>query len=107
MHIIIVDLLCNVQIRIINIYRSFRPQNGITLDNFMKCQLNLIKAALCSNCYVMGDFNLDFRMSGRNDYDRKKTLLSLNEFAILNDLVQVFNFETWTRTIKGIKKSLL
>ena len=57
----------------------------------MKCQLDLIKAALCNNCYVMGDFNLDFKMSGRNDYDRKKPLLSLNEFALQNDLVQVKN----------------
>ena len=104
MHIVIVDLACSLQIRIINVYRSFRPQNGLTPDNFLKGQLDLIKAALCCNCYVLGDFNLDFKMSGRNDYDRKIPLLLLNDFAMNNSLVQIVNFETWTRTIKAVKK---
>ena len=104
MHIIIVDVICDTNFRVINIYRSFRPPNGITPDALFKGQLDLIKAALCSNCIVMGDFNLDVGMSNRNDYDRKIPLTLLNEFALNNDLIQVINFKTWTRTIKGTKK---
>ena len=39
MHIIIVDILLNVKIRLINVCRSFRPPNGVTPDEFFKLQL--------------------------------------------------------------------
>ena len=43
MHVVILDVLSVVQFRIINIYRSFRPPGGITVDKFFEKQLEIIK----------------------------------------------------------------
>ena len=102
MHIIIVDILLNVKIRLINVHRSFRPPNGVTPDEFFKVQLEIIGRALCNNCFVMGDLNLDLKMSDRNDYQRRVPLTLLNEFSMKNNLFQIVNFETWSRVIKGV-----
>ena len=53
----------------------------MTPDAFFVEQLNIIKKALCTSCYIMGDFNLDANMSYRNDYHRKIPQKLLNDFA--------------------------
>ena len=50
------------------------------------------------------DFNLDAEMELRQDYLYKVPLGHLTDFSTLNNLVQLINFKTWTRTINGIKK---
>ena len=75
-------------------YRSFRPLDK-TPTKFFEAQINVIQNALCRNCYVLGDFNLDARMDNRPDYDRKIPLAILNEFAnnnlyVLNGLGVIF-----------------
>ena len=107
MHIIIVDILLNIKIRLTNVYKSFRLPNGVTPDEFFKVQLEIIGRALCNNCFVMGDFNLDLKMSDRNDYQRRVPLTLLNEFSMKNNLFQIVNFETWSRVIKGVRKESL
>ena len=62
-HIVVVDVIADVKIRIINVYRSFRPPNSMTPEAFFVEQLNVIKNVSCSNCYILGDFNLDAKMS--------------------------------------------
>ena len=47
----------NVKIRIINLYRSFRPPNNMSPDAFFIEQLEILKNAMFDNCYVLGDFN--------------------------------------------------
>jgi hypothetical protein len=37
----------------------------MTPEDFFVEQLKVIKKALCTNCYDMGDFNLDAKMSYR------------------------------------------
>ena len=106
-HIVIVDVFTNVKIRIINVYRSFRPPNRMTPDAFFVEQIKILSNALCNNCFVMGDFNLDARMSNRQDYLRKEPLKLLNDFALDNNLSQIIEFCTWSRTINGIKKESL
>ena len=69
-HVVIVDVICIPPIRIINVYRSFRP-SGISPNKFFETQLEIVKNALTSNCYVMGDFNLDARMEGVDPYNYK------------------------------------
>ena len=61
-HLLIVDVYTNVKIRIINVYRSFRPPNGMTPEIFFNEQLKILNNALCNNCIIVGDFNLDARM---------------------------------------------
>ena len=40
----------------------------MTPDAFFIEQIKILSNALCNNCFVMGDFNLDARMSNRPDY---------------------------------------
>ncbi len=106
-HIVVVDVITDVKIRVINVYRSFRPPNYMTPEDFFVEQLKVIKKASCINCYIMGDFNLDAKMSYRNDYHRKIPLKLLNDFAAENNFVQIIDFYTWSRNIKGIRKESL
>ena len=69
-------------------------------------QLKIIKKALKSNSFIMGDFNLDARMEGVNSYNLKVPLCNLTEFALTNKLSQLVEFCTWSRIINGVKKSL-
>ena len=55
-------------------------------------------------CYIMGDFNLDAKMDNRGDYLRKIPLKLLNDFALSNNLTQIVDFNTWSRTINGDRK---
>ena len=104
-HIVIVDLEIVTKIRIINVYRSFNPPGGLNVTDFFNNQLDLIQKALCKNCYVMGDFNLEGGSDLRPDYNNKFLLNTLKLFASNHNLIQVVDFNTWSRVIKGIKKS--
>ena len=106
-HIVIIDVMCNVNMRIINLYRSFRPQGMVSPDTFFSNQLRIIKNALSNNCYIMGDFNLDAKMEFRSDYHHRIPLSSLTNFALEANLTQVVNFNTWSRIIKDKKKESL
>ena len=55
----------------------------------------------------MGDFNLDAKMKNRPDYDRKNLLEKISTLSLEKNLVQIVNFDTWSRVINGIKKSLI
>ena len=106
MHIVIVDILGIKPTRIISLYRSFRPLDR-TPGAFFEAQLEILKNAQCSGCYILGDFNLDARMDSRPDYDRKIPLAQLSDFAVQNNFLQIVDFDTWSRVINGIKKESL
>ena len=90
MHIVIIDIVAVKPIRVINVYRSFRPLDRTPI-RFFEEQINVIKNALCKNCYILGDFNLDARMDSRPDYDRKIPLAILNDFANNKNIMQIFS----------------
>ena len=106
-HIVIIDVVCNINMRIINLYRSFRPPGMVSPETFFFNQLRIIKNALSNNCYIMGDFNLDAKMEFRSDYHHRIPLSTLTNFALEANLTQVVNFNTWSRIIKGKKKESL
>ena len=93
--------------RIMNLYRSFRPPGMVSPETFFFNQLRIIKNALSNNCYIMGDFNLDAKMEFRSDYHHRIPLSTLTNFALEANLTQVVNFNTWSRIIKGKKKESL
>ena len=109
LHIIIIDIMCDSSIlRVINLYRSFRPPGFLSANEFFKTQLDLIGAVSNENCIVMGDFNLDARMAHNQDYPQKALLEILNNLTLEKNLMQIVDFTTWTRSVKGnIKQSLL
>ena len=55
----IIDIDQTPKLRIINIYRSFNPQGGVTQREKFKYQLQLIKEAMTENIIIIGDFNID------------------------------------------------
>ena len=67
MHIVVIDLLLDVKIRLISVYRSFRP-DLLSPNEFFKGQLEVIKNATVRNCLIMGDFNLDAGMEARQEF---------------------------------------
>ena len=46
--------------RIINLYRTFNPQDGSTPRGFFLNQLRLIRSAFTKDTILVGDFNLDY-----------------------------------------------
>ena len=75
--------------------------------NIFETQLSIIKHALTSNCYVMGDFNLDARMEMRPDYDRRIPLNNLVNFALEKNLIQIVTETTWSKIVKLVNKESL
>ena len=56
-HIVIIDISnCAIK-RIINVYRSFNPQNNVNERTKLKYQLELIRNAMTEQCIVIGEFN--------------------------------------------------
>ena len=54
-NLIIIDLEGDLNIRLINVYRSFAPQSGVSQREKFKYQLLLIKKALCNKkLYAFG-----------------------------------------------------
>ena len=88
-HVIIIDVLGAVNFRIINVYRSFRPPGLMSPNSFFDSQIAIISVALTNNSYLLGDFNLDARMSDVPEYHRKIQLDKLNKFALDHNLVQL------------------
>ena len=74
---------------------------------FFRAQLAIIRNAINENCLIMGDFNLDARMTDRTDYNYKIPLASLTDLAPTHNLTQIVTFNTWSRIIKGIRKESL
>ena len=107
-HVLILDILSTPNFRIISLYRSFRPPNGMSPTAFFEKQLDIVERNCSANTIVLGDFNLDFRMRWRNDYAHK------NLFNILTNLVEKLNFfqlvdfPTWSRYVSNsLKDSIL
>ena len=106
-HVVVIDINAGVNLRIINLYRSFRPQGGISPQSLFSAQLEIVKNALVKNCLVMGDFNLNAEMDLRPDYDNIVLLNQLSDFALNYNLTQLVTFNTWSRTIFGVRKESL
>ena len=73
-NMVILDIEANRPLRLINIYRSFNPQNNVNQKDKFVYQLTLIRSAMTANTIVMGDFNLDAKMNNGMDYNRKVPL---------------------------------
>ena len=60
-HLMIVDIKAKTSIRLINIYRWFNPQEGISAKAKFLIQLDLISKAAVPNTFIVGDFNIDYK----------------------------------------------
>ena len=71
-HLIIIDLELDKTIRIITLYRSFRPTDRLSATELFTKQLDLIRSNTILNTILLGDFNLDAEMQHRLDYPHRK-----------------------------------
>ncbi len=103
MHLTIVDIMANEPLRIINMYRSFNPPNGMPQREMFRLQLERIRAAYTTRTIVMGDFNLDINRIDDMNYAFKNYFDDMN--LAFSDLIleQLITFPTWTRVVNGIQ----
>ena len=110
--IIIIDLIGHYRYRVINIYRSFNPSNGMTPLQFFEVQLSIIKKSIetANNMKIIisGDFNLDDSKRFALDYRNKLFFDRLNVICDDHNLFQLIRKPTWERIINNtIKTSIL
>ena len=99
-NLVIIDLEGRgVVSRIINLYRSFSPQNNLSARDKFKYQLQLIKESRSEKCLVIGDFNLDYLKVNDVNYANKNLFEDFDEILSPLELVQVVNFVTWSRLV--------
>ena len=107
-NLIIIDIMGSSQCRIINIYRSFSPQHGVSQRDKFNTQLDLIGLAITPKTIILGDFNLDLAKSKNPDYSLKNYFNDMDSKLTTHHLTQMVDFPTWSRTINGvIKESMI
>ena len=107
-NIMIVDIIHSVTTRVINIYRSFAPQNNVKQREKFRYQLGLIKEAMTQNTIILGDFNIDDGKRFDVNYAYKNYFTDFDEILADFGLIQLVEFETWSRLVgNSLKSSIL
>ena len=101
-HLVIVDVLGRTELRIITIYRTFKPQDNITARENFELQLNLIKESCTKECIILGDFNIDHAMKYDITYANKHLFADFENSLSHLGLFQHVNFSTWSRMVNGV-----
>ena len=91
--------------RIINVFRSFNPQNNVNPRTKFKQQLEIIKNAMTVNCVIVGDFNIDHAKAYDVNYSNKNFFSDFDEVLSEFELVQLVKFETWSRMVSSERMS--
>ncbi len=104
-NLMVVDINNGTKLRLINIYRSFAPQNNIGQREKFKYQLHLMKNAITKNTIILGDFNIDDGKRLNIDYAYRNYFCDLDEVFSEFGLVQLINFVTWSRLVGSTLKS--
>ena len=104
-HIVIIDINDRIKSRIINIYRAFNPPMGLTQKSLFTKQIETLRNASNSNTIIMGDFNLDYNKKNDVTYSHRNYFIELEPLLESFGLIQIINFDTWSRIILNQKKS--
>ena len=100
----IIDIDQTPKLRIINIYRSFNPQGGVTQREKFKYQLQLIKEAMTENIIIIGDFNIDDGKRLDTNYACYNYFNDVDEIFAEYNLMQLIDFATWSRVVNNVIK---
>ena len=107
-NLIIIDIQDDVTTRIINLYRSFAPQNNVGQREKFQYQLGLIKDAITPNTIILGDFNVDDGKRLDMNFAYRNYFNDIDDTFADFGLIQVIEFETWSRLIgNALKSSIL
>jgi exonuclease III len=106
LHLIIIDIVLKIKIRIITLYRAFRPPDGSSPLDFFSRQISVLESNRTSRTIVLGNFNLDAVIEFRLDYQHKLVFNGLSDFKSKFNFEQFVHFPTWSRMIKMLKRNL-
>ena len=101
-HLVIVNLIGEKKMRIINLYRTFNPQDESTQRGFFLDQLRLIRLAFTKDTITVGDFNLDYSKRYDISYRNHGMFSDFDEILGDLDVIQMVHFETLSRIINNI-----
>ena len=108
-HVVIIDIKCIKEYRLINIYRSFSSPDTITPTERFRKQLQIIKRSMEStpnkHHIILGDFNLDYNKIYLSNYNFSSLYDELIEIFEPLGLIQMVNFETWSRFVQQIRRT--
>ena len=105
-NIVIIDIDCKSKVsRVINLYRSFNPQDNVSARDKFKYQLQLIKEARTQGCVILGDFNLDYSRVNDVNYANRFMFDDLESILYQLELIQIVNFVTWSRLVGQVLRS--
>ena len=76
-----------------------------SLKTIFESQIQLIKANINENTIILGDFYLDQNKRYHINYSNKLYFDALSTSFEPHNLVQVIDFNTWSRTINNVNKS--
>ena len=104
-HLMILDIKTLKHLRLFNIYRSFRKHPEISSRDVFKNQLSCIAENTVENTIIMGDFNLDENKINSPEYAYKNLFLDMNEIWENINMLQLVDFDTWSRKINNQLKT--
>ena len=88
-NLMIIDLAGAINIRLINIYRSYSPQHGIGQREKFNDQLDHIARAWTPNTIILGDFNLDWAKRHCQNYALKNFSNDMDDRIGNLNLIQI------------------
>ena len=77
---IIIDVIGSVNIRLINVYRTFSTYAGESQQTKFKCQMSIVRKAINERFIILGDFNLDYSMKNDVNYRYESMFFSESTF---------------------------
>ena len=89
-NLMVLDLVGDDNWRIINLYRSFSPQNITTQREKFRQQLQIIKSIINSKTILLGDFNLDLNRRFEVNYAYKNYFEDFEEILGDNEVYLSF-----------------
>ena len=112
LHLVVVDIEAKKKFRLINIYRPFQNQLGLSQREIFSEQISKIKIASVTPpdtlVVIMGDFNLDDKHKNDNNYRNHEMFELLNESFDALEMIQLITFPTWSRLVNNsLKISIL
>jgi hypothetical protein len=105
LHLIILDIQTNTQVRVITIYRTFRPQDASLPREHFRKQLQLVNEATTNNTIFLGDMNLDEGKRYAINYNQRALFRDFDEMIGHHQYTQHVTEATWERVIKNQVKS--
>ena len=100
-NLIIIDIEGKSPTRIINVYRSFNPQNGQSQRNKFKYQLSLIREAFVKGTILLGDFNIDYQKKHCVNYSSGSLFEDFEEILSHLNLIQIVECATWSQIVNN------